>query len=244
MRRVTPSIPAAPALVPAPGVADPALALMVGLIRGNRTGLFTRRVFEEAVRRLGRKSKLPFDSFGSLFRRLHPGPSTATLRVVLTGKHRIRIPYDILGYHPGKLRASPSLELEEWDLGTLRLDPRSRRRAGAGGEGILELRRVKLWGVRRGRLDMDIDGWLDAMMGSRLDDTRITGIALYELHGHTIGMALGYSRGGEGRSGAFDLTADRILFPYPREYKAAGAFLRGRLEQLMPETRRRRSRTQ
>jgi hypothetical protein len=223
-------------LLPSPEVQDPALALLVGIIRKDCYGAWPRAELERELRGNPRKTRVPFESLSEFRRRAGAsGRSVATVNVILARAGAVRIPYDILGYHPGKLRLSGELELVEWRLGSIRYGVRER----GGRDGPFEdLEDVTVWGVRRGRARMDVDGWLDALMGSRLDDTEIVGFALFRHRGRSVAMALGYNDHGRGYSGAFDLTEDRILFPHPPEFQAAGAMLRARLERLMGTTRR------
>jgi hypothetical protein len=164
------------------------------------------------------------------------GQGSALVALISTQDLDLPVPYRILAYEPGRMRASRRLELEEWNLGTLRLD-------GPGGKGSapVVLGDVRVWGIRAGTVEMDVDGWLDALLGPRLDDTKIVGFALFRYGNERLGMALGYNRDGQGRSGAFSFKNDKILFPSPPPIKIAGAHLRARLERLMPAitTRRR-----
>jgi hypothetical protein len=219
-----------------PAVQDPVFAVLLGMIAENRCGVLSRQRLEYEVRRLGRPTKLPLEYFRELRRTAADTASRASVSLVSTGRLDVPVPYRILVYQPGRIRASAVVELEEWDLGTVTVE-------GQGRVPPARLEEVRVWGLRRGRVMLDVDGWLDRMLGSRLDDTEILGFALFRFEGRLIGMAMGYSRDGKGRSGTFSFLRDAILFPNPDPLKAAGAYLRARLERLMPEqaaARRRR----
>jgi hypothetical protein len=217
-----------PVLPVAPAVRDPVFAVLLGMVEENGCGVLTRERLEYEVRRLGRPTRLPIEYFRTLSRSPADSTSRSVVTLVSTQRLDVPVPYRILVYQPGRIRASGVILLEEWDLGTVTLD-------GDGRFTPARLDDVRLWGLRKGDVDLDVDGWLDRMLGSRLDDTRILGFALFRYEGRLIGMAMGYNREGKGRSGTFSFLTDRILFPNPDPLKAAGAYLRGRLERLMPE---------
>ncbi|NNF06199.1 MAG: hypothetical protein HKN21_05520 [Candidatus Eisenbacteria bacterium] len=226
-----------------PQVKDPALSLIVGLVQQNRFGTFTSDEFARRLQQSGRASKVPVELLASFTRTpLQGRRPVASMSLTMSEGGDIPIPYDILGYHPGTLRTSKDLELVEYYLGDIKFTiPKGGR---YGGKEVVDLRNIRLWGVKRGNAEMDVDGWLDALMGSKLDDTAISGFALFHHNGQLIAMAMGYSKSGKGHSGAFDLRRDKILFPHPKVYKATGAMLRGKLERLMPATKMRRAHKQ
>jgi hypothetical protein len=221
-----------PAVIPqSPQVRDPVFAVLVGLVENDLYGDLPEARLRSEVLRSGRPTKLPLGFLRDIRRVPMTGRERA--RIVVTADRPIDLPapYDILGYHPGRFRASPVLVLDEWNLGTVRLGVRGSRDAP---DSVAELEDVHLWGIQQGYLDMDVDGWLDAIMGDRLDDTRIAGFVLFRYRGELIGIATGYNKDGEGRSGAFRFKDDTIVFPGEPAFMAAGAAFRARLERLMP----------
>jgi len=225
------AIPPAAPLVPSPEARDPLLALLVGIVDQDRRGVFDRHRLESELRRTGRTTRIPLDRVASVSRGAGPGGTSMIVSLVLAPKGDIPIPYDILGYHPGKLRFSRRVEMEEWRLGTVRFSVPGETRP-------VELEDVVLLGLRTGSMELDVDGWLDALLGPKLDDTIITGIVLFRNQGERVSMAVGYSRTGHGQSGVFSLSQDEIVFPRPEKYRVAGRVLRDRLEHLAPETLR------
>ena len=87
--------------------------------------------------------------------------------------------------------------------------------------------------MEQGKVLIDIDDWLDALMGDKLDDTYVTGLLLCRYHGEWLGFAMGYNRKGEGRSGALSFMKDKILFPTPSELRVVGPRMRKQMESLM-----------
>lgn len=228
--------PSAPCSLPAvlPTVADvqdPVFAVLLALIEQDRCGTISSARMKQAVTRSGRKTKIPVERLDELRRIRLPGDPQA--EVVLTSREDIDlpVPYRILMYEPGRMRTTKVLELDEWNLGTLRLPGPPRANAPRS---PVVLEDVRVWGIRKGHVELDVDGWLDNLLGSKLDDTEMVGFALFRYGGDLVGMAVGYNKAGRGRSGAFHFRDDRILFPTPPPLKIAGAHLRGRLERLMP----------
>ena len=116
----------------------------------------------------------------------------------------------------------------EWHVERLQIpDP------GGVGRPPLVVENVSLWALLEGRIEIDVDGWVDALLGSRLDDTQLIGLAVFHFRGKRCGMALGYSVKGEPRSGVLDLAGDEILFPTPDELKAIARHLRSRIVQRL-----------
>ncbi len=224
-----PPRPLPPTLPAADGIREPFFAIMVGLAESNLYGVVPGARLRTEIARTGRKTQLPIERITQVRRDPTDTPGHAQVVAGLTGPLDLAVPYSILGYHPGSFRASPRVVLDEWDLGTLRLD------VGGGETAVLEC--VRVWGVREGRAEMDVDGWLDRVMGGRLDDTRIVGLAAFRYQGERIGLAMGYNKDGEGRSGAFRFRDDEIIYPNQAAFMAAARYLRRRLELMMPEVR-------
>jgi hypothetical protein len=93
---------------------------------------------------------------------------------------------------------------------------------------------VHLFVLREGRLAVDIHAWLDKLLGSALDDTDVQAFALARKGGRWLGIALGRNPGGQPRSGVFDMTADRVLFPVPSEVRSVARALRATAQTLTP----------
>jgi hypothetical protein len=144
--------------------------------------------------------------------------------VSFTGRLDMPIPYQILGYHPGSVTGSEGCEFQEWAWDTFVVP------AGGPHEPEVHLEGLHLLRLRSGRLSVDIDWWLDALMGSALDDTEVAAVGLFRHQGRWIGMALGKNKKGQNRSGAFDFGADRIVFPFTQELRVVARQLRWKLE--------------
>ena len=228
-----------PAELPVDGEArDPVFAVLIALAEQDLFGVLTQDRLRAEVARSGRPTKLPLERLGAI--RRAPLARLGGARVSMTGLGPVDIPvpYEVLGYHPGRFRASPRSEFEEWRLGTVALDV-GRWQEGGGSE-IALFHDVRIWGLVAGSVEMDVDGWLDALLGSKLDDTRVVGLALFRYQGELYGLATGYSKSGRGRSGAFSFREDKLVFPSPPAFKAIGSYVRGRLEREIPALARTR----
>jgi len=229
-------------------VKDPVFAILVGLIRADTHGTLSgERLARELARHPGR-TRLPYQRLREL-RREATAPATARVTAVFDGPLDLPIPYRILWYNPGRFTTAATCRFEEWSLGDVRVTTADGTRAAlaevrvfglahgqvAGGisGGISESRGARAVEGRDSDISVDVDGWIDRLLGASLDDTRITGLLLLRHAGRPYAMAVGYNRQGHGRSGAFDLAADRIVFPVPGALRAAGRELRARMEALL-----------
>jgi len=220
------------AVPPAPGVRDPVFAYLIGMIDMRLHGTIDSETLAGAIGRSGNPSVLPYDRLATLSRL--PEEEARTNRIDLSFRKplRIPVPYRILGYAPGSFRASRRVELREWDLGGIVL-----RHDDPSGPVDLHLSDVHLFGILEGEVLVDVDGWLDSLLGGRLDDTRITGLVLFRHAGELWGMAVGYNRAWKGRSGLFSFKEDRIRFPSPPQMKTTAWKMRQILEGLEPSLR-------
>ncbi len=232
--------PLPPSLPVAPGVRDPVFAILLGVVEANLYGDIPAARLRSECARLRRPTKLPLDLMIGVKRIKLEGQPTSRIVLTLKQPANLPAPYDILGYHPGRFRMSQVVVLDEWDLGPARLEVPSDER---GERPQLALYQdVRLFGIRAGYLLLDVDGWLDAILGSKLDDTAVAGFIFFRRNGEPMGIATGYNPKGEGQSGGFRFRNDEILFPSPGYIRAAGWYYRGMLERLLPAVARFRGR--
>jgi hypothetical protein len=216
-----------------PGIRDPVFAYLTGLVDTDVYGSIDADVLRGVIGRTARSSKLPYTYLRLLTRESETPGRTARVEVSFDKPLGLQIPYQILGYHPGRLRATADVGLREWILGSSNfayMDAEKKRQE-------VTLSDIHLFAVLDGTLWVDIDGWLDNLVGGKLDDTRITGLVLFQSGEERFGMAVGYNRNWEGRSGLLSLRDDEIKFPSPLPMRAAAWKLRQILEALEPRLR-------
>jgi hypothetical protein len=207
-------------------VKDPVFAILVGLVASDSYGTLTAEHLGRDLARRGARSRLPFRKLRELHRAPGQPGRTARVEASFQGPLEMPVPYTILGYHPGRLRADEVCAFTEWRLGT---------EVVAAPKGPIAVQDVSAFGFRSGSMRIDFDGWLDWLMGGALDDTNVTGIAILRHRGRWIGMAVGWNDKGEPRSGSFDLEQDKVLIPPPEELRAVARHLRRRLAELSRE---------
>ncbi len=219
-------------VVPARAVHDAVFAYLIGLIEQDLYGTVDETILDEAVRRSAGDSSLPYRRLEIMSRLREPGLRTAQVEIAFIEDLKVPVPYHILGYAPGDLRSSRKVVFREWDLGSLVLSHQ-----GTGKAVDVRLTDVHLFALRKGSVWVDIDGWIDSLLGGMIDDTRITGLALFRYQGELWGLAVGYNREWKGRSGLLNLRENEIRYPSPPPLKTAAWKMRQILEGLEPTLR-------
>lgn len=218
-------------LHPADGVRDPVFAILAGLVTRGCYGTLTGERLETELRRIGTKSMLPYESVVRVNRTPVREDYTASVTVEFERPIDLPVPYSILGYHPGSFSASQFCEFREWQFPSLQFV----ETVGSGKEArtrTLEVQNVHLFALSSGEVWIDIDVLVDKMLGGAIDDTRVTTLVLCQHQGEWLGVATGYGRRGEGRSGVLSLRENKILFPTPDALKGLGRRMRGKAESL------------
>lgn len=205
-------------------VTDGVFGYLIGLVDDNRYGVVSVAHIDQVLQALHRPSRVPIEVIESFTRARGESLQESWVEVRFAGPLKVPVPYDILGYHPGSLASTPAVVVREWRVGHLQIPF-----AGPPEPGLLTVDDLTLWGVVEGEIEIDIDGWVDALLGSRLDDTRVVGLAVFRFQDARYAMALGYSPAGEPRSGSLDLRRDEIRFPSSEELKAIARNLRSRI---------------
>jgi hypothetical protein len=212
-------------------VANPVLSCLARLIDDDLYGWVGQDRLRRAVEEGGDR-RLPWQRF--LWVRREPASRRgAWVTVRFLDRLHEAVPYALLGYHPGSLQATSKVVLRQWPPGPAAAGYRDED----GTTAVLRVEDLVLFAVTEGEVLVDVDGWIDALMGGRLDDIRITGMALFRHEGRRLGLAFGYNPDGEGRTGVLDLGRDELLFPVPRPYLALGRALRSRAELLLARER-------
>jgi len=204
----------------APGILNPVLSLLATLVDEDLHGRVSQLRLRREVEDRGDR-RIPWQYF--LWIRRDPdrrlGHPVITVRFL--SDQAVPVPYAILGYHPGRLRTSSKVVLDEWPMGNqvIQWDD-------SEGSHRFVAEDLELFALREGRVQIDIDGVVDWILGGRLDDIEITGMAYFSHEGERYGLAFGYNPDGKGRTGVLDLGRDRILFPPARPFLMLGRRMR------------------
>jgi hypothetical protein len=190
------------------------------------------------VEQTGRPTVIPYRRIERVDRRRGSGGGGTQVESVFDRDIDLPIPYKILSYHPGSLRVSRRLEFDEIRLGAVQIG-HVESENGRIVPHPFTIEDVRLYVIREGNLEIDIDAWLDALAGGNLDDTRVAGLAIFEKNGVRYGVALGYNGDGEGRSGTFDFAQDRVLYPASPEFKSVARQMRRTMEFYAPDVKQR-----
>ena len=202
---------------------DPVFSILVGLISSNTEGRLSGDHLRREIESRGRKSRLPADLLVSLERqRTSPGEARVSLR--LRSPMDRPIPYSILWYRPGRMQASAETHYTERSLGRLHVPHVVKGQAPR----VLDVPEAHLFLLENGGLAVDIDAWIDKLMGAALDDTDVHTFALASFQGRWLGIAVGRNPSAQPRQGVFDLKADKVMFPIPVEIRSIVRAVRDR----------------
>ncbi len=115
------------------------------------------------------------------------------------------MPYSILGYHPGTLSFGGPIVVREWRVGARDVVVRGEdgtRRATVHGLVVFEI--VADW------LILDVDDWLDKLLGNKLDDAVNVGFAAARGDGRLLGLGNSIGRDGHFIFGEMDFREGTI----------------------------------
>lgn len=235
--QVAATVPADTArLVAAPGVRDPAFAVLLGFVLDHHTGGLDGARVQAAVEAAGRPSSMPYQMVRLLARlpeRAGGAASTAHVELLLDRDLDLPVPYKILIYHPGSFLGSSHIRFRELGIGR-QIIPHHPKDRDVAPEPPFAIESVHLYILEQGHLEIDVDGWLDALAGDKIDDTRVAALVIYRRNALLYGLALGYNRRGEPRSGTLSFADDRVLYPSPPEVRAVTVEMRRVLERYAP----------
>lgn len=201
--------------VPPSGVRDPLLELLFTIAENDSLGTWDGAALARYAAASGRRSRLPVGDVVRIARR----PATAVeakqrggARVTrvweleLTHALRLPLPWAFLGYHPGTVAAARTFVLTEWRLGdqTLQVDVDGR-------PATFDLTDVCVLRLDTGWFLLDVDAWIDALLGGLLDDYWVCGYVFGRHEGRPIEVSLLVKRDGKDDYGQFDLSLDCIV---------------------------------
>jgi hypothetical protein len=204
--------------LPESEVKDRFFSYLIGLVQVDTCGLLDAGDLQGVLEDFKGRTSIPFELIRYIKRDCGDGAGPKEVSIVFNGELKTPVPYSILGYHPGSVNTSSTVRFYEWEIPykTLRW---SRKEP-------VELTEIHVYGIYEGWAVVDIDVWLDTLLGGLLDDTRIVALALFKYGGDWHGLAAGYGPSGEGRSGIFNFSQNRILFPTPVHLRMLGPYFR------------------
>jgi hypothetical protein len=200
-------------------VKDPVLARLVWLIEANFQGAIGHERLVKWMAEEVEGSRLPVENIARLSRYRSQGEEPAVIRVSFGAPLDVPFPYGILGYKPGRLRATPQLRLLEWNMGGA-----TYRGAGRGGVDVV-LDGLRVFRIAVGKVEADFHSVIDKLLGPVVEDARVEGFFYFREHGSPRAAVVGTTEAGKVRVGLFDLEKDRLVFPTPLEIKVIGGRL-------------------
>ena len=210
-------------------ITDPLFAAMLGTIDAGHFGVMHQAELDSIVQANG-GSKLPHEVFAMMERRPAEDGPDSHIVIQLTEPVDRPIPYSLLGYNPGSIRSSGEIHFLHYEIGARRflvsVDDEER-------EIVVEA--ADLFVIADGFMEMDFDGWLDRLLGSKLDDMTVRAFFTFWWEGQRYSLGMGLSNKGRGKTGAFDCVADETLFPAPKELLAVGREMRAEGLRLLAE---------
>ncbi len=210
-----------------PQVKDPVLARLVWLIEADFHGAVGHERLAKWMAEEAEGSRLPVENIARLSRDSSQGEESAVISLSFRAPLDVPFPYGILGYKPGRLRATAQLRLLEWNMGGATF-----RGAGRGGADIV-LDGLRIFRIAVGKVEADFHSVIDKLLGPIIEDTRLEGFFYFREHGSPRGAVVGTTDSGKVRVGLLDLEKDRVVFPTPLEIKVIG----GRILGLMTRQR-------
>jgi len=201
--------------VPPSGVRDPLLELLWNIAADDSLGSWDGAALARRVAASGRTSRLPVGDIARITRR----PATAAeaerrrgatvtrvWELELKQALHVPLPYAFLGYHPGTLAAARTFVLSEWPLADQTVHVAVDGRLAA-----LDVTAIHVMRLDSGWFTLDVDAWLDALLGGLLDDYWTCGFVFARHAGRPLEVSLLVNRDGGDDYGQFDLGHDRIV---------------------------------
>ncbi|MCP4573115.1 MAG: hypothetical protein GY838_12230 [bacterium] len=190
-------------------VAEPVFAFVFRLVEADSLGQWTGEDLQGFADTWTRPSDFPLELLASFRREAVPpteqvasGGYICDRRIILTlttERLDMPMPYSVLGYHPGTLGFGSPLVIREWRLGERQL----RVRTGDGSRKET-VRGLTVFQVVDGWTVLDVDAWLDKLLGKQLDDAAVLGFAACRARGRILGVGVNTGRKGRFIYGELD----------------------------------------
>lgn len=199
-------------ILPPSEVKDTFFAWLVGVVDAGRDASIDNAGLRDVLTEFRSSIALPFDRISVVRHEAPRSDGYGRLGIAFDGEIDIPVPFSLLWYHPGSLRATPVVRFEERRFSSL---PTASDPAGP----VYSFRAVE------GEMVIDIDEWVDALLGRIADDLRIRIVAIARWRGAWRCLLGGTGRDDRRIIAAFDLARNTITFPVPRELTRLGLWL-------------------
>jgi len=210
--------PASDIVLPEEVVKDHFFAYLIGLAEADAYGILRSEDIGKALGDFSGKTQVPFELISGIERRRGAGGEPGVVSISFLEGLKTPVPYSILGYHPGSVIADTVVSFYEYYL--------PGKSIRAADNTLVTLKQIHVFATYSGWVVVDIDAWVDKLLGGRLDDTWLVVLALFKHEGDWHGIAAGYGPRGEGRSGVFNFKTNSILFPTPEQFRMLGPYFR------------------
>jgi hypothetical protein len=211
-------LPGSEVVLPEEEVKDRFFAYLIGLAEADAYGKLSTNDIGTALGKFSGRTRVPFELITGIERRRGEPGGPGVVTISFLEQLKTPVPYSILGYHPGSVWADTVVTFYEWFV------PKKSIWVGEGSR--ITLTQIHVFGTAEGWAVVDIDAWVDKLLGGRLDDTWLVVMSLFKYEDVWYGIAAGYGPGGEGRSGVFNFKTNNILFPTPDDMKTLGPYFR------------------
>jgi len=208
------SLPDTHLLPPSEEFRDPFYAFVIGIAENDSLGRWTKQHLETYLAQHEQKSKLPLEYFHSLERHTADTTKSELRRGVkvertwhLTLKEPLDypMPYSILGYNLGSLSIARVLTFSEWRLGNRNVHAPSEDEIS-----VIPVTDLMVFRLDSGWIVLDADGWVDKLLGGKLDDCWTEGFAICRQDGEIRGLALSQNRKSRTLCGEIDFATNEI----------------------------------
>lgn len=197
-------------------VQDPLFAFVFSMVEHDSLGRWTADDVLAFADAWGEQSVFPLaEHLASLTREALPGGQALEHEgvrchrrwVIRLQPERLDIPmpYSILGYRPGKLSFETPLVLHEWPVGARTIDVTVE---GTSRRYLAEA--LTVFQVASGWIILDVDAWLDTLLGKAADDAVMQGFVVGWVDGELVGVGNSAGRRGRRILGELDFRSGEV----------------------------------
>ncbi|HUI70958.1 MAG TPA: hypothetical protein VL354_10605 [Spirochaetia bacterium] len=192
-------------------VKDTFFSYVLGIVLTGRDVDIDNTQMRDILTEFQTKLKFPFDLVHRVMQRNDMDNGDRTISIVFSGDVIIPIPFSFLGYHPGTLRSTQTVNFRV--LRSSYTDPQY----PSVYTPVYDLT------LAQGDILIDIDDWLVYLLSNVLDKLQVRHIVFFSYDGVWIGLLEG-----EGKvfhrdmREYFDFTNNKIIYPIPEKLDAMG----------------------